>query len=65
MAHETLKENAMENTDRIVNVINVVPFFFFYGFYVFIHERQRERGRDIGRGRSKLPAGFDLSLIHI
>ena len=24
---------------------------------LFIHERHRVRGRDIGRGRSKLPAG--------
>ena len=26
-------------------------------FYLFIHERHRERGRDIGRGRSRLPVG--------
>ena len=26
-------------------------------FYLFIHERHRERGRDIGRGRSRLPMG--------
>ena len=25
--------------------------------YLFIHERCIERGRDIGRGRSRLPAG--------
>ena len=31
-------------------------FFFFKRFYLFIHERHRERGRDIGRGRSRLPA---------
>ena len=24
-------------------------------FYLFIHERQTERGRDTGRGRSRLP----------
>ena len=32
---------------------------FFKRFYVFIHERQRERenGRDTGRGRSRLHAG--------
>ena len=29
-------------------------FFFFKRFYLFIHERHRERGRDIGRGRSRL-----------
>ena len=27
-------------------------FFFFLRFYLFIHERHTERGRDIGRGRS-------------
>ena len=26
-------------------------------FNLFIHERHRERGRDIGRGRSRLPEG--------
>ena len=30
---------------------------FFLIFYLFIHERHRERGRDIGRGRSRLPKG--------
>ena len=31
-------------------------------FYLFIHERQkeRERGRDIGRGRSRLHAGSPM-----
>ena len=29
---------------------------FYLRFYLFIHERHRERGRDIGRGRSRLPA---------
>ena len=29
---------------------------FFLRFYLFIHKRQRERGRDTGRGRSRLPA---------
>ena len=30
---------------------------FFLRFYLFIHERHTERGRDIGRGRSRLPVG--------
>ena len=30
---------------------------FFERFYFFIHERHTERGRDIGRGRSRLPMG--------
>ena len=29
--------------------------FLFLIFYLFIHERHRERGRDIGRGRRRLP----------
>ena len=29
-------------------------FIFFKDFYLFIHERHRERGRDIGRERSRL-----------
>ena len=29
-------------------------------FYLFIHERHGERGRDNGRGRSKLPAGSQV-----
>ena len=31
--------------------------FFFFKIYSFIHERHRERGRDTGRGRSRLHAG--------
>ena len=36
------------------------PFFFFLRFYLFSHERHTERGRDIGRGRSRLPAGSPM-----
>ena len=32
-------------------------FLFFLIFYLFIYERHTERGRDTGRGRSRLPAG--------
>ena len=32
-------------------------FFFFLRFYLFTHERHTERGRDTGRGRSRLHAG--------
>ena len=32
-------------------------FFVFQRFYLFIHERHTERGRDIGSGRSRLPEG--------
>ncbi|XP_022277081.1 protein C1orf43 homolog isoform X2 [Canis lupus baileyi] len=40
-------------------------FLFFFFKILFIHKRHRERGRDIGRGRSRLPAGspmWDLIL---
>ena len=44
-------------------------YFFFLRFYLFfnlfIHERHRKRGRDTGRGRSRLPEGslmWDLVL---
>ena len=30
-------------------------YFFFLRFYLFTYEKHRERGRDIGRGRSRLP----------
>ena len=30
---------------------------FFLSFYLFIHDRHSERGRDIGRRRSRLPFG--------
>ena len=33
------------------------PFHFFLRFYLFIQERHREGGRDIGRGISRLPTG--------
>ena len=39
--------------------------FLFLIFYLFIHERHTERGRDTDRGRSRLPAGspmWDLIL---
>ena len=32
----------------------------FLRFYLFIYERHRERGRDIGRGRSRLHAGSPM-----
>ena len=33
---------------------------FFKRFYLFIHERHTERGRDIGRGRSRLHTGSQM-----
>ena len=38
-----------------IRVIAKFVFVFFLRFYLFIHERHTESGRDIGRGRSKLP----------
>ena len=35
----------------------VCLFVCFFTFYLFIHESHRERGRDISRGRSRLPVG--------
>ena len=32
----------------------------FLRFYLFIHERHTERGRDIGRGRSRLHEGSPM-----
>ena len=34
-----------------------IEYVIFLRFYLFIHERHRERGRDTGRGRSRLHAG--------
>ena len=43
------------------NVIVILfLFFFFKRSYLFIHDRCRERGRDTGRGRSRLPAGSPM-----
>ena len=33
---------------------------FFFKIYLFIHGRHRERGRDTGRGRSRLLAGSPM-----
>ena len=33
---------------------------FFKRFYLFVHERHRERGRDTGKGRSRLHAGSPM-----
>ena len=35
-------------------------FFFFLRFYLLIHESRRERGRDTGKGRSRLSAGSPM-----
>ena len=40
---------------RYFNVKFRVVGFLKYFIYLFIHERHTERGRDIGRGRSRLP----------
>ena len=52
------KKIKKSNGDKVVIISNSRQFFFFFlRFYLFIPERQRERGRDIGSGRSRLPAG--------
>ena len=42
-----------------ITMINVLSALFFLRFYLFIHERHRDRkrGRDTGRGSSRLHAG--------
>ena len=42
------------------NQKSVLYSFSFLIFYLFIHERHTERGRDIGRGRSWLPVGSPM-----
>ena len=37
--------------------IGITKVFFFLRFYLFIHEGHREKGRDIGKGRSRFPVG--------
>ena len=37
--------------------ISALIFFFFFKILFIIHERHTERGRDRGRGRSRLHAG--------
>ena len=41
------------------SLLNIYLFKDLY-FYVFIHERHTERGRDIGKGRSRLHAGSQM-----
>ena len=55
----------VETLYQDLEIIGQVPrgvgsFFFFLRFYLFIHERHRVRGRDTGRGRSRLPAGSPM-----
>ena len=50
---------------RIVRVVSTASktFYsikFFFEFYLFIYERHTERGGDIGRGRSRPPAGSPI-----
>ena len=41
-------------------VLSVMYSFFKKRFYLFIHERHKERGKDTGRGRSRLHAGSPM-----
>ena len=43
-----------------IKITSIKGFIFFLRFYLFIHNRQRERGRDTGRGRSRLHAGSPM-----
>ena len=42
---------------NLKNLTSEREIFFKKRFYLFICERHRERSRDIGRGRSRLPVG--------
>ena len=35
--------------------VGLTSIYFFLRFYLFIHERHRDRGRDTGRGKSRVP----------
>ena len=50
-ASNKIKHLVFANADIMVSGI------FFSSVHLFIHEKHRERGRDIGRGKSRLPAG--------
>ena len=45
-----LRKNSILEADFLTKI-------FFLRFYLFVHERHRERGRNTGRGRSRLPVG--------
>ena len=42
------------------NPVTIILNFIFFNFYLFMIVTQRERGRDIGRGRSRLHAGSPM-----
>ena len=44
----------------LFHLLRKEAFFFFLRFYLFIHERHTHRGRDTGRGRSRLHAGSPM-----
>ena len=52
---DTVSPRVFHRTHR-----TVVGLFYFLRFYLFFHERPRERGRDTGRGRSRLPVGCPM-----
>ena len=46
--------------EQVVEVGQNLSSFFVFKRYLFIHEKQRERGRDIGRERRRLHAGSPM-----
>ena len=53
------KEGLWEQCNTMVTMVVKIRDFFLR-FYLFIHVRHTERGRDIGRGRSRLHAGSSM-----
>ena len=48
--------HAEETMDEFILLLNFTfTFIIFKRFYLFIHERHRERGKDTDRGRSREP----------
>ena len=48
------------NIEASNNIAHKYIKLFLKRFYLFIHQRQRERGRDTGRGRSRLYSGSPM-----
>ena len=50
----------MVTTESECGYLCLLHFILFERFYICIHERHRKRGRDTGRGKSRLPVGIPI-----